>query len=265
MGSPWTDFLHAPTACGHAVQVYADVDELAESVTAYLAAGFDAGAPGLVVATPDHFNRFSARLRSAGHDVRALQAGGLLTVFDAEQTLGVLMGRDGPSPLACEQVLGAAIDSIGKRFPGQQLRAFGEMVDLLHLRGRGEDAVALEELWNDLARTRDFALLCGYRLDVFDVATQRGALPDVCRVHSHVLPAPDPERLAAAVRSALGDVLGGDRAAAVYATAGAQQPEHVPLAQRALMWISASMPASADRILERARWHYADAPLSAAT
>ena len=54
----------------------------------------------------------------------------------------------------------------------------------------------VEQLWNQLARTRRFSLLCGYELDVFDPQAQAGALQAICRVHSHVLPAHDADALA---------------------------------------------------------------------
>jgi hypothetical protein len=96
--------------------------------------------------------------------------------------------------------------------------------------------------------------------------TQRAAMPDLCRVHSHVLPAPDPKRLARAVESALDEVLGHERAGQVYTVVTDHDAEHrVPLAQRALMWVGENMPASAERVLDRARSHYADAPLTPAT
>ena len=58
MDRAWAEFLKAPDEPGHAVQVYAEPDELAESVAAYLAAGFAAGDPAVVVARAEHFELF---------------------------------------------------------------------------------------------------------------------------------------------------------------------------------------------------------------
>ena len=52
--------LRQADACTHGVQIYGDLDDLARSVAAFLSAGFDAGEPGLVVATPEHLDRFEA-------------------------------------------------------------------------------------------------------------------------------------------------------------------------------------------------------------
>jgi hypothetical protein len=242
--------------------VYADLDELAESVASYLAAGFEAGEPGLVVATPAHLSRFAEHLDAAGWDAQRIEASDLLVVADADATLATFMGGDSPSSHGFERVVGGLIDDVATRFPGKRIRAFGEMVDLLCERGQSAAAVAVEELWNGLARTRNFSLLCGYRLNVFDRASQVWPLPVVCRLHSHVQPAHDSERLARAVDKALEEVLGANEAGKVYVVIGEQMREDkVPMAQLALMWVSANMPVLADRILASARTHYlASAP-----
>jgi hypothetical protein len=125
--------------------------------------------------------------------------------------------------------------------------------------------MALEELWNELARTRRFSLLCGYHLDVFDRAAQRTPLPQVCRLHSDVMPVPDPQRLARAVDAALSEVLGPEQAGKVYMLVGDEaRRNRVPVAQLVLMWASANLPESADRILARARRHYSEQAVVAA-
>jgi len=140
---------------------------------------------------------------------------------------------------------------------------FGEMVDLLAQRGQIDAALALEQLWNALASERDFSLLCGYELDVFDVATQVGALPEICGLHSHVRPTHDPLRLSRAVDLALEQVLGATQAGKVYVVIGDElRADRVPAPQLVMMWVSANMPHSAERILAAARARYAELPPS---
>jgi len=147
---------------------------------------------------------------------------------------------------------------MSERFPDRTIRAFGEMVDVLWSDGRKRAAIALEELWNDLARTRSFALLCGYHLDIFELGVQRDALPEVIRTHSHAHTVDEPWRLAAAVDQALAEVVGPLRAAGIYLDVA----EHVPRgsvyrAQAVLTWLSAGDAPLAHEILQRARMHYA--------
>jgi hypothetical protein len=263
MGRSFTEFLRGSAASGHAVQIYGDLDELADSVAAYFAAGFEAGEPAIAVATPEHLRRFSERLAATGWDAQRIEQGGLLVTADADETLAQFMGGLSPDAVEFERVVGGLLDGVAARFPGRPVRVFGEMVDLLCERGQQAAAVALEELWNSIGRKRRFSLLCGYRLNVFDRASQVWPLPVVCRLHSHVLPAHDAERLTRAVDLALEEVLGAAEAGKVYVLVGEQMREdRVPMAQLALMWVSANMPVLADRILASARGHYLGEPVA---
>lgn len=260
MDAAWTGFLQGSGPAAHAVQVYRDVDELAASLTRYLAVGFDLGEPAVVIATPEHWARFGERLAESGWDAARIEASGLLFLADAEATLAAVMEGDRPVADRFDAVVGGLIDRVAARFPSRRIRAFGEMVDLLCQCGDPAGAARMEELWNRLARRRAFSLLCGYRLDVFDRKAQVSVLPEICRAHSHVLPADDPERLERAVDAALEEAL-GPQAEQVHAALG-QQPrrKHVPSAQLALMWVSSQMPRSAEGILESARAHYLQEP-----
>ena len=64
--------------------------------------------------------------------------------------------------------------------------AYGEMVDLLWRGGHTIAAVRLEMLWNQLAMTHDFSLLCGYSMGNF---YKDAGVGDICRQHSHVISA----------------------------------------------------------------------------
>lgn len=260
MRQSWADFLTGP-ASGHGVQVYSGVDELAESVAAYLAAGFEVGEPAVVIATPEHLATFRDRLTALGWDPRALEESGLLTVGDAETTLSTLVAGDGPSASQFEEMVGGQLDQVGSRFEGRPIRVFGEMVDLLCQRGRPEAAIALEEIWRNAAETRHFSLLCGYHLDVFDRAAQSTTLPWVCELHSHVLPAQHYARFAHSVDRALDEVLGAAETSRIYLLISRQaREERVPLAQLILMWVSANRPSLADRVLASARAYYLAGP-----
>jgi hypothetical protein len=206
---------------------------------------------------------FGDALQGLGWDASSLQDSGLLVVADAAETLESIMVSGTPSPTAFADVVGGLLDRVEAAAPEGVPRVFGEMVDLLWKGSKPTATVALETLWNALAAERQFALLCGYELDVFDRETQARALPDVCRLHSHVRPAQNYARFARAVDSALDDVLGRDAAGKIYVLLSAEiRAERVPLAQLILMWVSENMPALSSSILARARMHYT-APASA--
>lgn len=254
----WTHFIERAPAADHAVQLYRDVSELAHSVGAFLAAGFRDGEPAIVISTGEHWSVFAAELDRRGWDSEELERKGLLTRAEAEETLDAFMHEDLPSPERFERIVGGIVDEASARRPGQTIRAFGEMVDVLWQRGEEQAAIALEELWNELAKTRSFALLCGYHLDVFHPDVQREALPEVIRTHSHTRTVEEPSRLAAAVDQALNEVLGSTRAARIYLDVAEHVPHgSLPRAQAVLQWLSTREASFANEILERARMHYA--------
>lgn len=266
MRRAWVDFLRGSELPGHAAQVYEDREELADSVVSYLSSGFQIGEPAIVVATRENFGLLATRLVASGWSVRDLDEQGLLVVADAGSTLQTIMRKNRPSQIAFEAVVGTLLDQLAQRFPGRRTRVFGEMVNLLCERGQTDAAIELEEFWNDLAQHRPFSLLCGYRLNVFDHASQVGPLPAVCHLHSHVLIAPDDARLGRAVGRAFEDVLGQAQAGQVYLLIGEQaRQERVPVSQLAMMWVSANMPVLAERVLAVARAYYSAQPAPAAS
>jgi MEDS: MEthanogen/methylotroph, DcmR Sensory domain len=254
----WRSFIERAPAADHAVHVYDDVSELARSVAAYLAGGFRVGDPALLIVTPHHFEVFSTELERRDWDAAALERLGLLVRVDAEEVLESLMVDELPSAERFEQVVGGLVDETSERFPGRTIRAFGEMVDVLWQRGQERAAIALEERWNDLARTRPLALLCGYQLDIFELDVQRKALPEVVRTHSHTHTVGEPSWLAAAVDQALAEVAGPFRAARIYLDVAEHVPRgSLPRAQAVLGWLSTKDVPFAREVLERTRMHYA--------
>jgi hypothetical protein len=64
------------------------------------------------------------------------------------------------------------------------IRAYGEMVDLLWKDGYDVAAIQVEMLWNKLARSRDFSLLCGYAMGNF---YKDACVANICAEHTHVV------------------------------------------------------------------------------
>ncbi len=253
----WRTFLENASPGEHAVQVYSELDGLAASVGSFLDAGFQAGEPALVIVTPEHWTAFETELERRGSHAGELEAQGLLTRRDADETLAVFLDGDVPSAARFEEAVGGLVDEVAARFPDRTVRAFGEMVDLLYQRGPQAAALALEDLWNRLLEGRRCALLCAYELDVFDLEAQTSVLPEIVRTHTHPRPVADPPRLAAAVHEALTEVLGPDAAAWIYLKVAEAVPRTaLPRAQAVLMWLSRHQPSTAQRVLHGARARY---------
>src|SRR6478752_1542782 len=62
------------------------------------------------------------------------------------------------------------------------------MVSLPWCDRNGEAALALEALWNRLAETQSFSLLCGYSMSRFDDANDASVFSAICAEHTHVVP-----------------------------------------------------------------------------
>ena len=247
----------------HLVQLYRDADEIATAAGTFLAEGLASGEPAVAIATAEHRVPIVDRLRVGGFDPARLRERGTLVVLDADPTLATILEDGAPSPARFDEVIGGLVTRLSEAAGGVPVRAYGEMVDLLWQRGDPEGAVALEELWNGLAERTNFSLLCGYRVDVFDRTAQLKLLPGVCRTHSGVAPGGDAGRVERAVETALTETLGRPDAEKIYALVDVQQRKsRVPRSQLALMWVSAHMPRTAERVLAAARAHYGE-PLPA--
>jgi len=254
----WQRFIENAQPGEHAVQILGDADRPTEALSRYVGAGLRSGAPAVIVARAGHWRSLVQELEGRGWDPAALRRERFLNYRDAEETLEKFMRDGSPEPERFARVVGELLDEVAAVFPGQTIRAFGEMVDILWARGEEQAALAVEELWNELARTRGFALLCGYHLDIFDLDVQREALPEIFRAHSHAQPTTSSGRLAEAVHRALTDIAGPRGAARVYLDMAEQMPAtSLPRAQAVLSRLSDTNGRLARLVLERARSHYA--------
>jgi hypothetical protein len=173
----------------HAVQFYKDETSLAATVAQFLADGLGIGQPGIVIATPSHTETIVRELVARGLDIAALRTTQELQFLDAQKMLASFMFRGVPDPVLFRSTVG---DTIEKLCAGRQpcpIRAYGEMVDLLWQEGNADGAIKVEILWNQLAATYDFALLCGYAVGHFYKETRDPRFHDVVHQHSHVMPA----------------------------------------------------------------------------
>jgi hypothetical protein len=168
----------------HGVQFYNDKDALCRIVGSFLAEGLTLGDLAVIIATPDHAARVESCLRSVGIDVDELKRQGNLVTLDARETLQLFMTDGMPNPGAFRRVIGSALAGVCRGRDDRAIRAYGEMVDLLWKEGREAAAIRLETLWNQLAGTHDFKLLCGYSMGTF---YKGAAIEEIHSQHSHLV------------------------------------------------------------------------------
>jgi len=174
--------------CGHehVVEFYDTEEFLVDTVCGFISPALDDGDVAIVVATPAHRSAFDGAIRATGLDVDAAVAAGRYLTFDAAELLETFMVDGAPDAGRFEETIGGVIDRA--RVGGRRIQIYGEMVALLWDAGDVMSAVALEDLWNDLAATREFSLLCAYPMHTFDDDASAAAFKRVCDQHSTVIP-----------------------------------------------------------------------------
>lgn len=168
----------------HAVRFYEDEQSLYRIVADFIGDGLVAGQPAVLIATDIHVREISRELAALACDVERLTADGKLLILDAEQTLAKFMKNGVPDPVAFRRSVGGALDKAARGDSHATVRAYGEMVDCLWKAGQNDAAVRIEVLWNELANTRSFSLLCGYCMGNF---YKQGAYEEICSHHTDVI------------------------------------------------------------------------------
>jgi signal transduction histidine kinase len=176
------------TSSTHAVQFYDDDDFLIASVGDYLATGLAMGQPVIAVATEAHRAGIAEHLTSRGFDVDRAIERGQLTLADADELLATFMVDGRPNAERCRASVGAVLREHTQTIPRTTVRVFGEMVDVLCRSGNIDAAIALEGIWNELAQSYRFSLLCGYSMRTFAHDSHTAGVASICEKHAHVIP-----------------------------------------------------------------------------
>ena len=175
--------IRGAVASEHIVQFFDSDESRADNVASFLADGYRAGEPIVVIARPVNWALMTERLQFLGVPVQSAIAKGTLLVKDASQTLDEISPSGSPEAAAFESVVGKAVLTLGRR---GRVRAYGEMVDMLAQRGELADAIKLEQLWNDLGARTSVFLMCGYSAAHFVSTGTHRALLEICKSHSGV-------------------------------------------------------------------------------
>jgi MEDS: MEthanogen/methylotroph, DcmR Sensory domain len=253
----WQTLYRAPQPGDHFVQLYTDDQFLARGVSEFLSTGLTAGEGAIVIAIPAHLDLITAALTERGLRVADALHRGQLVFADAEECLAKFMidgmpDADGFSALATRLIEG--VRAAGH----EQMRLYGEMVNLLW-RENLDAAVRLEELWNETLTAQRVTLLCAYGIDNFDRHAHRAVLPDITRVHSHLIPVEDYDRLEQAVNRAYTEVFGPEGESDAFRAlllAGSAASAVMPTSEAALLALRGISGRTADAVLDRARQLY---------
>jgi diguanylate cyclase (GGDEF)-like protein len=176
------------TRCGHdhVVEFYETEAFLVDTVCRFLVPVLQDGDAAIVVATDAHRTAFERALGDAGVDVEAAIREDRYLAFDARDVLARFMVDGSPDAASFEAAIGEVMDRASG--DGRRVRVYGEMVALLWDDGDVASAIALEDLWNDLAMFRAFELLCAYPMAFFEDSASAEAFKRICEQHTTVIP-----------------------------------------------------------------------------
>lgn len=176
------EFFWEPSRHGtHVVQLYDRDRTFLDALEAWVAGGLLLDESVIVIATPEHRQQLTRRLRQRNLEPTSLQIADRLILLDAAKTLGRFM-RDGtPDPALFSEILDRLLERTRR-----PVRAFGEMVVLLWESGQKQATLELENLWSSACQQHGIALLCAYPNDVFEGDSEQ-AIRHVCDAHTSVV------------------------------------------------------------------------------
>ena len=171
----------------HEVLFYSDDVVFLESITHFIGAALKFGNAAIVLATKSHRDMLLEELRAQGVDADVLIQSGAYVSVDAADALSTIMTNDWPDDSRFFESFKNLIESASKAAKAKHPRVaiFGEGVALLWAMGKSKAAIRLEQLGNDLARTRKVDILCAYPLNL-QIQEEKHLFEAICAEHSAV-------------------------------------------------------------------------------
>ena len=174
----------------HLVQFYNDESYLLELLCLFVNEGLKSGDGVIVIATKSHLQAIENGLTELGPDfLSTALLQGQLYLIDADQMLIEILNNEKVDEARFMKSIGTLFQKMKHDY--SKVRSYGEIVNLLWSRENLDEAIALEKLWNNLAKIHSFRLLCVYILDSFKKETNGIVFDQICLQHSHVIPAED--------------------------------------------------------------------------
>jgi len=170
----------------HEVGFYSDDASLLDGFTQFIGAALKSGSAAIVVATESHRDGILLRLQAHGLDIAAAIEQGRYISLDAAETLSTFIVNGMPDPVRFFNVADDLLLNAAKAAEGETPRvaACGEGVALLWVQDNPEAAIRLEHLWNEIVKSYDVDVFCGYPLGSFQGGMGSHIFEKLCPVHS---------------------------------------------------------------------------------
>jgi len=172
----------------HEAGFHSDDASLLDGFTQFIEAALKAGNAVIVVATESHLDSLLPRLQASSLNIRGAIEQGRYIPLDAAETISTFVVNSMLDPDRFLKVTGDLILNAAKVAKGERPRvaACGECAPLLWAQGNAEAAIRLEHLWNEIAKSYDVDVLCGYPLGSFQAGMGSYIFDKLCAAHSAV-------------------------------------------------------------------------------
>lgn len=178
----------AEGTCRHEAHFYSDDASFLDAFTQFIGTALKARNAVIVVVTESHREDLLPRLQAYGLDIAAAIEQGRFIALDAAEMLSTFMVNDLPDRARFLQAADQLITVAAKAAKGEHPRVAicGECDPPLWTLGRGNAAIQLEQLWNEITTKYDVAILCGYSLGSFDDEQSSRTFQRICAEHTAV-------------------------------------------------------------------------------
>jgi hypothetical protein len=185
---PWLVPIKAEIPRSHEAQFYSDDASFLRGFTRFIEAALKDGKAVIVVATESHRNSLFQRLQARGLNIGAAISQGSYIPLDVADALSTFMVNDLPDPVRFMKVAGDLMVAAAKAAKGKRPRvaACGECAPILWAQGKADAAIRLEHLWDDVAKTYNVDILCGYVMKSFQREQEGHIYEKICTEHSVV-------------------------------------------------------------------------------
>ena len=168
------------------MQFYTNDDFWRDNVREFLCTALSEGQSVIVCATGLHVTALEESMEAHHIDVQGLEKVGRYITLDAADTLLKFMDSDLPNPHKFASLLGSVIRGaeVAAIATTNRVTIVGEMVAVLWAEAKFGATIRLEQLWNDLAGTHSFHLLCAYPASGFRGEQSGQPYAAICAQHS---------------------------------------------------------------------------------
>lgn len=172
----------------HEVTFYSDDRRFLDDLTLFVGTALNYGNAAIVAATESHRINLIPRLQAYGVPIAGAIEQGRYFAFDASDALSTILVNGMPDPTLfmktfANLTLIAARAAYARR---PRVAIFGECVHVLCAQGNPEAAIQMEKLGNQLTRTHDVDILCGYCLGTLQSGMDEPIFQQLCAEHSAV-------------------------------------------------------------------------------